>query len=87
LQLPGPAALSGAAPTDVAFVISGDTVFDGLPHGIALAHDFWKESSSLQLAAPISISLRFLRTRPRSGCSNGWRACPEAVASQPWQMV
>jgi hypothetical protein len=42
LQLPGPAALSGAAPTDVAFVISGDTVFDGLPHGIALAHDFWK---------------------------------------------
>ena len=41
LQLPRPVAFSGAAPTDLAFVVAVDRVFDGLPNGIALAHDFW----------------------------------------------
>jgi len=41
LQLPSPTALTGAAPADLAFVVASDTGLDGLPHGIALGHEFW----------------------------------------------
>lgn len=41
LQLPKSSTLSGAAPNDLAFAVAAATVFDGLPHGIALADDFW----------------------------------------------
>jgi hypothetical protein len=41
LRVPKSAALSGAAPNDLAFVVAAAAVFDGLPHGIALPDDFW----------------------------------------------
>jgi hypothetical protein len=41
LRLAEPALLPGDAPPELAFAVAARRVFHGLPHGIALAHDFW----------------------------------------------